>query len=163
MQYEAYLGLGSNLGDRVANIRQGLEGLRSMASDLLSSSLYENAPAGFMGQPPFLNAVCRVWTHLDPFKLLHEADRIASEVGHSRAFPNAPRLLDIDILIHGRTVLSAPHLSVPHPRLTSRAFVMTPLAEIAPGLVHPKLGKDTMTLSRQLPGQTILRRIPAAW
>ena len=160
---EAYLGLGTNLGDREANVRQGLEGLAALGTNLLASSLYETTPEGWDAQPPFLNAVCRLWTALDPFRLLIEADRIADEVGHGRAFPNAPRLLDIDVLLHGRAVIDAPLLTIPHPRMAERAFVMTPLAEIAPGLVHPTLNETAMTLAARLfPQPRAIVRIEAA-
>ena len=159
MNHEAYLSLGTNLGDRHSNIRRGLEGLAALGSHLLSSSLYETAPAGFSSQPAFLNAVCRIWTRLDPFQLLQEADRIAEDVGHGRAFPNAPRLLDIDLLLHGRQMIETPLLTVPHPRMTERAFVMTPLAEIAPSLEHPVLRENAFTLAARLPERASIVRI----
>ncbi len=162
MNHEAYLGLGTNLGDRRRNIARGLRGLAGLSSHLLASSLYETAPAGFSSQPPFLNAVCRIWTTLDPFRLLREADRIADEVGHGRAFPNAPRLLDIDILFHGRQIIDAPLLTLPHPRMTERSFVMTPLAEIAPGLVHPILREDAHTIAARLPDRASMVRLAPA-
>ncbi len=159
MNHEAYIGLGTNLGDRHSNIIRGLDGLASLSSHLLASSLYETAPAGWVSQPPFLNAVCRIWTELDPFQLLREADRIAGEVGHGRAFPNAPRLLDIDLLLHGRQVIDTPLLTLPHPRMTDRSFVMTPLAEIAPGLIHPVLGENAHTLAARLPDRAAMVRL----
>ena len=163
MNHEAYLGLGTNLGDRHSNISRGLDGLAGLASHLLSSSLYETPPAGWVAQPPFLNAVCRIWTTLDPFQLLREADRIADEVGHGRAFPNAPRLLDIDLLFHGRQVIDTPLLTLPHPRMAERSFVMTPLAEIAPGLIHPVLNENARTLAARLPDRTSMTRLSPAW
>ncbi len=162
MMLEAYLGLGTNLGDRQANIKRGLECLAALASHLLASSLYETAPAGFSSQPPYLNAVCRIWTPLDPFRLLREADRIAHDVGHGRAFPNAPRMLDIDLLIYGRSIINSPLLTIPHPRMTDRAFVMTPLAEIAPGLVHPILQENAFTLADRLSDRESIVRVSPA-
>ena len=159
MNHEAYLGLGTNLGDRRSNISRGLERLARLSSHLLASSLYETAPSGFSSQPPFLNAACRIWTRLDPFQLLREADRIAGEVGHGRAFPNAPRLLDIDLLLHGRQVIETPLLTLPHPRMTERSFVMTPVAEIAPGVTHPQLGRDMFTLAGRLPDRALVVRV----
>ena len=159
MNHEAYLGLGTNLGDRHSNISRGLAGLADLGSHLLASSLYETAPAGFSSQPPYLNAVCRIWTTLDQFQLLREIDRIADEVGHGRAFPNAPRLLDIDLLFHGRQVIDTPLLKLPHPRMIERSFVMVPLAEIAPGLVHPVLREDAHTLASRLPDRAAMVRL----
>lgn len=159
MNHEAYLGLGTNLGDRRSNISRGIEGLADLGSDILASSIYETPPYGWESQSPFLNAVCRIWTTLDPFRLLREADRIAGEVGHGRAFPNAPRLLDIDLLFHGRQVIETPLLTLPHPRMTERSFVMTPLAEIAPGVTHPQLGEDVFTLAGRLPDRALVVRV----
>ena len=144
MLSEAYVGLGSNLGDRAANIRLGLEALRRVSQHLQASRLYETTAVGFHGQPPFLNAVCRVWTRLTPFELLAEARRAQANASGARAFINGPRALDIDILLYGRAVLDVPGLTVPHPRMMERLFVLRPLAEIAPGLAHPVTG-ETVT------------------
>ena len=141
MLSEAYIGLGSNLGDRAANIQRGLEALRRVARHVQASSLYETAAVGFQGQPPFLNAVCRIWTRLTAFELLAEAQRAQADASGARPFPNGPRALDIDILLHGRAVLDAPGLTLPHPRMMERPFVLRPLAEIAPGLAHPVTGE----------------------
>ena len=137
MLSEAYIGLGSNLGDRAANIRLGLEALRRVSRHVQASSLYETDPVGFQGQPPFLNAVCRIWTRLTAFELLAEARRAQAGASGARPFPNGPRALDIDILLYGRAVLDTPGLTIPHPRMMERPFVLRPLAEIAPGLAHP--------------------------
>jgi len=139
MLYEAYLGLGSNLGDRTANIRRGISLLGQVAKHVQASRLYETAAVGFQDQPPFLNAACKLWTPLDAFQLMARCKKIETEVGRIRSFINAPRSLDIDILVHGRTVLESPWLTIPHPRMAERVFVLQPLAEIAPGLEHPVL------------------------
>ncbi len=149
MIFEAYLGLGSNLGDRDANIRRGIALLGRGAKHVQVSRLYETAAVGFQGQPPFLNAACRLWTPLDAFRLLARCREVEAEVGRTRTFVNAPRSLDIDILVHGRTVLTSPWLTIPHPRMAERAFVLEPLAEIAPGLEHPVL---KLTVSELLTG-----------
>ena len=141
MLSEAYVGLGSNLGDRAANIHRGLEALRRVSRHVQASRLYETAAVGFQGQPPFLNAVCRIWTRLTAFELLAEARRAQADASGARPFPNGPRALDIDILLHGRAVLDAPGLTLPHPRMMERPFVLRPLAEIAPGLAHPVTGE----------------------
>ena len=141
MLSEAYIGLGSNLGDRAANIHLGLEALRRVSRQVQESSLYETDAVGFQGQPPFLNAVCRIWTRLTAFELLAEARRAQADASGARPFPNGPRALDIDILLYGRAVLDAPGLTLPHPRMMERPFVLRPLAEISPGLAHPVTGE----------------------
>ena len=143
MLSEVYLGLGSNLGDRAANIARGLELLRRVSKDTAVSSIYETTPQGFQSQPPFLNAACRIWTRLDPYQLMAMLRDMETALGQRRAFANAPRTLDIDILLYGRVVLESPGLTIPHPRMAERAFVLMPLAEIAPAVVHPVL-KETV-------------------
>ena len=150
MLSEAYIGLGSNLGDRAANIRLGLEALRRVSRHVQASSLYETDPVGFQGQPPFLNAVCRIWTRLTAFELLAEARRAQAGASGARPFPNGPRALDIDILLYGRAVLGAPGLSIPHPRMMERLFVLSPLAEVAPGLVHPATGETVLSALKRM-------------
>ena len=142
MLSEACVGLGSNLGNRKANIRLGLEAMRGVSKHLQASGLYETAAVGFQGQPPFLNAVCRLWTRLSPFELLAEARKAQADASGARPFPNGPRALDIDILIYGRAVVDVPGLAIPHPRMMERAFVLLPLADIAPGLTHPVTGEN---------------------
>ena len=128
MLSEAYLGMGSNLGDRRRNIAGAVRLLQAESAGLEVSGLYETAPKGFPGQPPFLNAACRLWTRLDPFELLEKLKEIQSVLGSRRAFVNGPRTLDIDILVYGSLVLRAPGLAIPHPRMTEREFVLAPLA-----------------------------------
>ena len=159
MRSEAYLGLGSNLGDRAANIARAVEMLSEISSGVAVSALYETSPRGFSDQPAFLNAACRLWTDLDPFRLMHRLMSIEAAVGRRRLFPNAPRELDIDILTYGRAVMDAPTLSIPHPRMAERGFVLVPLAEIASGLRHPVLGETIGALLERLPaGRDGIRR-----
>ena len=146
MRTEVYLALGSNLGDRTANIERGLQQLERLSTSVQVSSLYETTPNGFSRQPAFLNAVCRLWTATGPFALMDAIRRIEDDVGRSRSFPNAPRTLDIDLLLYGRTIVDSPGLTIPHPRMAERAFVLEPLAEIAPALPHPVLRKTVRSL-----------------
>ena len=146
MLAEAYLGLGSNLGDRRANIERGLAMVGRLGVVTAVSSMLETSPVGFSRQPRFLNAACRLWTSLDPFQLLAKVQAVERAVGRHRAFPNAPRTLDIDILVFGRAVLEAPHLILPHPRLRERRFALEPLSEIAPELQHPVTGGPVVAL-----------------
>lgn len=148
---EAFLGLGSNLGHPASNIREalGLLGQHSRFIDI--SRLYRTTPQGFRNQPDFVNVACRMWTELDPFQLLDVALQIEKTVGRRRTFSNAPRTLDIDVLIYGKAVLQGPPLTVPHPRMHLRSFVLRPLMDIAPGLVHPVLGETVRSMLQQLP------------
>ena len=146
----AYLGLGSNLGDRKQNLIQALELLAKHVVVEQVSSVYETEPVGYEQQPLFLNAVCRVSTELKPGQLLRLAKKIEAKLGRKPGFPNSPRTIDIDVLFYGDEVFSSNELTVPHTRLSERAFVLVPLAEIAPDLVHPASGKIIKNLLADL-------------
>ena len=154
MLTEVYLGLGSNLGDKRGNIERAVERLRGISSGLKVSSLYETAPVGVTLQPSFVNAVCGMWTELSVYELLREIREIQREAGVRGPVLNGPRMLDIDILLYGSLVVDLPHLAVPHPRMTEREFVMRPLAEIAPGMVHPVLKKTAAELLGEIRSTT---------
>ena len=158
MLSDAYLGLGSNLGDRRSNIERGLRGLREGSTRMTVSGIYETTPVGFCSQPPFLNAVCRIWTPLDPFQLMAKCAETEAAIGTPRAFVNGPRPLDVDILIYGRTRLECPGLSIPHPRMVERAFVLRPLAEIAPELRHPVTKETIKSLLARVSAHGVARR-----
>ena len=150
MLSEAYLGLGSNLGDRQRRLTGAVTAIRRVATDVKVSALYETAPHGYRDQPPFLNAACRIWTRLGPFELLDVLQRIQAVTSQKRVFVNGPRPLDIDLLLYGRTVLETPRLSIPHPRMAEREFVLAPLAELAPHLRHPVLKQTILALLLRL-------------
>lgn len=150
MRSEVYLGLGSNLGDKRRNIERGVERLRGISSGLKVSRLYETAPVGVTLQPSFVNAVCGMWTALSVFELLGELRNIQRESGMRGPVLNGPRALDVDILLYGSLVVDLPHLTVPHPRMTEREFVLRPLVEIAPGVVHPVAGKTAAELAGEI-------------
>lgn len=135
-----YLGLGSNLGEREANIASALKMLGQEARIVKVSSLHETEPVGHKDQPWFLNCVCSVETDLSPQALLKLAKTIENTLGRKPTHRFGPRLIDIDILFYDDLVLDSPDLTIPHPRLMERAFVLLPLTEIAPELVHPLLG-----------------------
>ena len=137
MLNEAYIGLGSNLGDSVRNLRAAVDLMGEFVLDIQPSPVYRTAPQGFRNQPAFHNAVCHITTRLTPFELMERLLDIETEVGRRRTFRNAPRLLDLDILLFNRLVLKSPPLMLPHPRMTERVFVLRPLADIAPHLRHP--------------------------
>jgi 2-amino-4-hydroxy-6-hydroxymethyldihydropteridine diphosphokinase len=153
-----YLGLGSNLGDRKQNLSQALGLLSTHVMIEKASSVYETEPVGYKPQPLFLNAVCRISTELNPKQLLRLAKKIEAKLGRKPGFPNAPRSIDIDILFYDEEVLSSKELTIPHPRVTERAFVLVPLAEIAPNLIHPGSRKTVRELLADLGAVTSVRR-----
>ncbi len=154
----AYLGLGSNLGDREDNLGRALARLCTRVSLKAVSSIYETEPVGYEEQPLFLNLVCRIATGLSPGDLLQLAKEIEASMGRTASFVNAPRPIDIDILIYGDRVMETRELTVPHPRLNERAFVLVPLAEIAPDLVVPGLRQSIACLAAEVDGRGGVRK-----
>ena len=142
----AYLGLGSNLGNKESNILKALSLMEEQIDIVTVSSLYKTEPWGFKEQPIFLNAACEARTTLCPLDLLGYIKSLEIQLGRTQSFANGPRILDIDILFYGNDVLDTPKLTIPHPRLSERKFVLAPLAEIAPTLLHPTLEKTISDL-----------------
>ena len=154
----AFLALGSNIGDREANLRDAVDRLASDEIHVLRrSSLYETAPQEMLDQPSFLNAVMEVETSLLPMQLLARIREIEREMGRQRIAPKGPRNIDIDILFYGRAVITTQELEVPHPRLAQRRFVLEPLAEIAPDFRHPVTGKTASEILAALEPQGVRR------
>ncbi|HEV2107474.1 MAG TPA: 2-amino-4-hydroxy-6-hydroxymethyldihydropteridine diphosphokinase [Thermomicrobiales bacterium] len=138
----AYIGLGANLGDRLATINTALRRIAALGTALAVSPIYESEPVGYADQPPFLNCVSKLETDLlTPERLLERLLAIEHDLGRVRMFPNAPRTIDLDILLYDDRVIETAELRVPHPGLHERAFVLIPLADLAPELVHPIIGK----------------------
>lgn len=148
--HQVYLGLGANLGDRQSNLLQALQQIRTFAAIQKISSAYETRPVGYLDQPDFLNLVCHVSTKLSPQALLHTVKRIEKYLGRQASFRNAPRPIDIDILLYDDRVIETPDLIIPHARLAERAFVLVPLAELAPQLIHPVLGHTIAELLNEI-------------
>jgi len=138
----AYVAIGSNLGRPVEQVEQAFEDLGSIAQTVLvkRSSLYRSEPLGYADQPPFVNAVALLDTALPPEGLLDALQAIEARHGRSRSFANAPRALDLDLLLYGDAVVNQPRLVVPHPRMHLRAFVLRPLVELAAGIAIPGIG-----------------------
>ncbi len=153
----AYIGLGANLGDREASLRDALRKLSEVGDVTSVSSLYETDPVGFTDQPAFLNAVAAIETGLDPDEVVHCLLEIERDLGRERSFANAPRTIDLDLLLLGDTVIKQPHATVPHPRMHERAFVLVPLTEIAGMVKYPEFGKTIAELLNQLPDANGIR------
>ena len=143
MPITAYIGLGANLNDPAAQIEHAFNELDRIISTRLvaRSSLYASAPVGYVDQPDFINAVAQLETALAPRALLAALLDIEQRHGRARSFRNAPRTLDLDLLLYGAAHFHEDHLTLPHPRMTERAFVLLPLSEIAPGLMIPGHGR----------------------
>ena len=139
-----FLGMGTNLGDRECNLLDAITALSQRMEILKESSVYQTVPWGYLDQPAFLNQVIEAQTDLSPLNLLGFLKDTEKQLGRQANFRYGPRLIDLDILFYGNRIIQTPRLQVPHPRLTQRAFVLVPLAEIAPELVHPQ-NKQTIT------------------
>jgi 2-amino-4-hydroxy-6-hydroxymethyldihydropteridine diphosphokinase len=139
----AYLALGSNLGDRRANLSAARDHLASVDLTITrASAIYETEPRDLVQQPWFLNQVIEAETSLFPRQLLVRAQKIERDMGRKRIQPKGPRVIDIDILLFGEAVIHTPDLEIPHPRMLERRFVLDPLAELAPDLRHPVTGRS---------------------
>ena len=139
MDHIVYLALGSNMGNRLSNLKAAVLNLTPQMTVKQKSSIYETPPWGFTEQDAFLNQVVKVTTYLEPEPLLRHLKRMETALGRVPNFQNGPRVIDIDILFFDKMIINTPPLVVPHPRLHERAFVLVPLAEIEPDFIHPIL------------------------
>lgn len=151
MKKTAYLSLGSNLGERRANLRNAIGKLLNLGRLIAVSSFYETEPVEFTDQPWFLNCAVALQTNLTAEDFLAGIMTIEREMGRQRTQPKGPRTIDIDILLFGKATLQTPQLTLPHPAMHQRRFVLEPLAEIAPDLQHPVLKKSARELLALLP------------
>lgn len=158
MRTKVFISLGSNLGNREANLRDALFELGAKCSISNVSSIYETEPVGFSDQPMFLNIVAEVITRLKPMELLSFAQSIEKKLGREKGVRWGPRVIDIDIILYGNKVVKENDLIIPHERMHERRFVLVPLVEIAPNALHPVLGKNALQLLESVPdGQSAVR------
>jgi 2-amino-4-hydroxy-6-hydroxymethyldihydropteridine diphosphokinase len=153
-----FLALGTNLGEREANLAQARKEISSVSSIQKESSIYETPPWGVIDQPAFLNQVLAAETSLSPVELLAAVKEIEAKMGRVPSVRYGPRLIDIDILLYGNTVLNTPTLTLPHPRMAERAFVLVPLLEIVPDQVSPVSGERLVALLTGLDQSGITKR-----
>ncbi|MDI6839802.1 MAG: 2-amino-4-hydroxy-6-hydroxymethyldihydropteridine diphosphokinase [bacterium] len=152
-----YLGIGSNLGDRLTNIKLAIKKLSQMGEIIKMSSIWETEPwfaescGGEKNQPLFLNCVVLVKTKLSPYKLLNKLSQIETELKRKRTKRFGPRTIDLDILFYDSLIINDPNLIIPHPHIQQRKFVLLPLSEIVPDLIHPILKKTVKELLEDLP------------
>lgn len=161
--HTAFVGLGSNLSDPCAQVREAIQSLAGLPQTrvLAKSSLYRSAPVGFLEQPDFINAVVQLETRLSPRELLEALLALEHEHGRTREFLNAPRTLDLDVLLYDGLCHHEHGLTIPHPQMHRRAFVLRPLLEIAPDCAIPGVGAAAGAL-RQCAGQQLERIEDAA-
>lgn len=162
METDAYIALGSNLGDRELNLLRAVGEIGRLPDSRVTalSPFYETSPVGVSDQRLFLNAVLRLCTGLSPHDLLSRLQHIENVVfARTRTLRWGPRTMDLDLLLYGDVVMDDEVLTVPHPRMAERRFVLRPLCDIAPDLVHPVLGKTMAELLAGLGGDEIVRKI----
>jgi len=160
MQKAVYLSLGSNLGDREANLRQAIEKLGDLGAVVAVSSVYETEPFEVGPQPWFLNCAVRLETEKMPRQLIAAILNLEQTMGRQRPKERAPRTIDIDILLFGSSIVELPSVTIPHPRMHQRRFVLEPLAEIAPDQRHPVFKRTIRDLRDALPPGQPVKRLP---
>ena len=150
---KAYIGIGSNLGDRLDNIKKAIALLNRHKNIKITqrSSIYETEPVGYKEQPDFLNSVVQLKTGLTPQRLLEVLKNIEKKLGRIKGIKWGPRIIDLDMLLYENKIIKRDNLTVPHPELHKRRFILAPLAEIAGGIVHPLKKKTILELYKKSP------------
>ncbi len=161
MKKTVYLSLGSNLGDRAANLRSAIAALDALGKVTAVSALYETEPVEFRAQPWFLNCAVAMETELMPKQFLARVQAIEQQLGRRRVQPKGPRTIDVDILLFGNSVVDTPALVIPHPAMHERRFVLEPLVEIAPEARHPVLKRTVREMRDALPPGEAVRKVTA--
>lgn len=162
METDAYIALGSNLGDRELNLLRAVAETGKLPRSRVTglSAFYETSPVGVTEQPPFFNAVLRLATGLSPLELLHSLQHIENVVfARTRTVRWGPRTIDLDLLLYGDEVINSAELTLPHPRMAERRFVLQPLCDLAPAVIHPLLGRTACDLLAALHSQETVARI----
>jgi 2-amino-4-hydroxy-6-hydroxymethyldihydropteridine diphosphokinase len=161
----AFIGLGSNLGDREANLRQALESLAQAPQTTVvrASSLYDTEPIGVEDQPHFLNAVAQLETQLTPRQLLWNLMLVERRLGRVRTQRWGPRTIDLDLLLYEDVVMEEDDLELPHPELAKRSFVLVPLVELEPLLPHPVTGETMLSLLQRLGARPLAKHGSRIW
>jgi 2-amino-4-hydroxy-6-hydroxymethyldihydropteridine diphosphokinase len=155
-----YLSLGSNLGEREKNLANALEELEKRGAKILRrSSIYETEPVEIREQAWFLNCAIEVETHMQPQEFMNALLEIELQLGRRRDVKYGPRTIDLDILLQGDTILNTPQLTIPHPKMAERRFVLMPLAEIASQAIHPVLRRTIAELLALCPDQSEVRTL----
>ncbi|RLA91272.1 MAG: 2-amino-4-hydroxy-6-hydroxymethyldihydropteridine diphosphokinase [Deltaproteobacteria bacterium] len=162
MEHIVFIGMGSNKGDKISNLRKALTELnKSPKIDIEKiSSWYRTAPKGYVYQSWFINGAIQIKTAFSVYDLLKFLKNLEYKMGRRTSFKNAPRLIDLDILFYDDKVINEAEISVPHPRIPKRAFVLVPLAEINPELIHPVTGKRIVQLINELPDKELNNILP---
>ena len=163
MKNDAYLSIGSNMGNRSTNCRKALKALDETDGIKLTafSSLYETKPVGYEDQPNFISMAAKIETALSPQKLLIEIKNIEKLIGREKNFRWGPRIIDLDILFYADKVITTPGLTIPHPSMPERGFVLIPLLEIGADIKHPVIHKTVAQLSAALPEDKCISRLKA--
>lgn len=155
MTHTIYLSLGTNIGDRLTNLRAALAALPPAILLDAVSSIYETAPWGYTDQPSFLNLAVKAETDLGPQDLLAYLKSIETDLGREQTFRYGPRRIDLDILFYDQIILDMDGLTIPHPKIAERAFVLVPLAEINPDLIHPVTGDTVSQMLEHIDASTV--------
>lgn len=157
--HTAYLLLGSNLNQPALQLKKAMLKIEKFGRILRTSSMYQTAAWGLADQPDFLNQIVILKTHLEAEQLMQELLKVESDMGRIRTTKNAPRTIDLDILFFDKEIHKAPDLQIPHPRIQERKFVLIPLNELSPNLMHPVLKKTVHTLLKTCKDLLDVKRI----